>query len=289
MIKLIASDMDGTLLNSDLQVSRENIEAIQKAEALGIEFMIATGRNREEALPPLQEAGIHCAMITLNGAQIFDKDGHETHVVPIDKNYVLKMIELFERNQVYYEFATDESTYSQSQEKRIEIFSEQIATKMTHLTKKMAIAMAVAHLEFFPIRFVPSLKEFAVNENPTILKMLCFSPKDDGVLEKIAKQLSAHEELSVTSSGFSNLEINHKDAQKGIAVARAAYERNLKADEVFTIGDNLNDLSMIQYAGVGFAMENAVSELKEYAKYTTTSNNQSGVGKAIQRAISENL
>ncbi len=85
MIKLIASDMDGTLLNANMQISEENIQAIKYAQSHGVEFMVATGRNRKEALPPLQEAGIDCAMITLNGAQVFDKSGTSLFTVPISK------------------------------------------------------------------------------------------------------------------------------------------------------------------------------------------------------------
>ena len=85
MIKLIASDMDGTLLNANMQISEENIQAIKYAQSQGVEFMVATGRNRKEALPPLQEAGIDCAMITLNGAQVFDKSGTSLFTVPISK------------------------------------------------------------------------------------------------------------------------------------------------------------------------------------------------------------
>ncbi|EOH90643.1 cof-like hydrolase [Enterococcus asini ATCC 700915] len=96
-------------------------------------------------------------------------------------------------------------------------------------------------------------------------------------------------ELSITSSGANNIEINHRDAQKGIAVAHLAHERNIPLEQIMTIGDNLNDISMIQMAGVSFAMGNAALEVKEYAKYVTDTNIEDGVGKAILRALRENL
>ena len=74
MIKLIASDMDGTLLNNDLVVPEENINAIKEAQKAGIEFMIATGRGIHEALPLLEKYHLHPAYITLNGAQVFDEN-----------------------------------------------------------------------------------------------------------------------------------------------------------------------------------------------------------------------
>lgn len=77
MIKLIASDMDGTLLDAHMSVSPENAEAIRFANDAGVEFMVATGRNYQEARAALDEVGIDCAMITLNGAQVL-----EIHCLP---------------------------------------------------------------------------------------------------------------------------------------------------------------------------------------------------------------
>ncbi len=86
MIKLIASDMDGTLFRcKKMSITNDNASAIHEAERLGIEFMVATGRAYTEAKPALEEAGIDCAMITLNGAQVFDKDGHSLFTAGIEK------------------------------------------------------------------------------------------------------------------------------------------------------------------------------------------------------------
>ena len=101
MIKLIASDMDGTLLNANMQISEENIQAIKYAQSQGVEFMVATGRNRKEALPPLQEAGIDCAMITLNGAQVFDKSGTSLFTVPISKEKTRSLMDLLREKTLF--------------------------------------------------------------------------------------------------------------------------------------------------------------------------------------------
>ena len=90
------------------------------------------------------------------------------------------------------------------------------------------------------------------------------------MLGPVGKQISLLGDLAVTSSGQNNIEVNHKNAQKGIAVAHVAHERGISLEEVMTIGDNFNDVSMLQVAGVSFAMGNAEIEVKDYAKYTTT-------------------
>ncbi|PQF22305.1 Cof-type HAD-IIB family hydrolase [Enterococcus mundtii] len=289
MIKLIASDMDGTLLDAHMSISTENTEAIRMANELGIEFMVATGRNAQEARAALDEAGIDCAMITLNGAQVFDKSGKSLFTVPIPSPQAMTVMDILDANGIYYEVATNQGLYSESQPKRIESFASSIATHMPHLTYKMAIAMASANLELLHITYVDSIRELLLDEKLEVLKIICFHTEGPRILGPVGKEISNLGELAVTSSGQNNLEVNHKNAQKGIAVAQVAHERGITLDEVMTIGDNFNDVSMLQNAGVCFAMGNAEIEVKDYAKYLTDTNLESGVGKAILRAINENL
>lgn len=289
MIKLIASDMDGTLLDSQMQISKENAAAIQYAASKGIEFMVATGRNRPEALPALEAAGIKCAMINLNGAQVFDNEGTSLFTVPIAKNKVQTILELLKEHHIYFEVATTKGLFSENQAQRIENFASHIAELMPHLTHKMAIAMTSARLEFLPITYVESITSLLDQEDLDVLKIICIHSEGPAVLGPVAALIDGFGEVVVTSSGQNNIEINHRDAQKGIAVAHVAKERGIDLSEVMTIGDNLNDVSMIQMAGVSFAMGNAALELKEYARYLTDTNLESGVGSAIRRAIDENL
>ncbi|EOH63660.1 Cof-type HAD-IIB family hydrolase [Enterococcus mundtii] len=289
MIKLIASDMDGTLLDAHMSISTENTEAIRMANELGIEFMVATGRNAQEARAALDEAGIDCAMITLNGAQVFDRSGKSLFTVPIPSPQAMTIMDILDANGIYYEVATNQGLYSESQPKRIESFASSIATHMPHLTYKMAIAMASANLELLHITYVDSIRELLLDDKLEVLKIICFHTEGPRILGPVGKEISNLGELAVTSSGQNNLEVNHKNAQKGIAVAHVAHERGITLDEVMTIGDNFNDVSMLQTAGVSFAMGNAEIEVKDYAKYLTDTNLESGVGKAILRAINENL
>ena len=288
MIKLIASDMDGTLLDSSMQISPENAAAIKHATEQGVEFIVATGRNRTEALPALEQVGIECAMVTLNGAQVFDKTGQSLFTVPIDAQTVTSILDLLDERDIYYEVATDQGLFSQSQEQRIELFATHLGEVMPHLTHKMAIAMVASQLEILPIHYVKNVRQ-RLAEGLEVLKIICFHKEEARVLGPVAKELEGFGELSITSSGANNIEINHRDAQKGIAVAHLAHEHNIPLEQIMTIGDNLNDISMIQMAGVSFAMGNAALEVKEYAKYVTDTNIEDGVGKAILRALRENL
>lgn len=289
MIQMIASDMDGTLLDEHMQISEENIQAIRYAQDKGIQFMVCTGRNITEVLPALSDANITCPMITLNGAQAFDQNKNVLFTAGIEQELALAIIEILEQEQMYYEISTNEGTFSQNLARRIETFAAFLCERMPHLTYQMAIAMTSARFEQLPIKIVDNLKEYISQPKVQVLKIIGFNHKQPEMLAKVRQKLQAFNELAVTSSGSNNIEINHKMAQKGLAVKQMAELLQIPLTQVMTIGDNLNDLSMIQMAGVSFAMENAIDDLKAAAKYQTDTNVHNGVGKAIVRAIDENL
>lgn len=289
MIKMIASDMDGTLLSSHLSVSEKNKEAVLKAQSQGIEFMVATGRAYSEAKPALDEAGIKCPMITGNGAQGFDAEGNEIFSISIDKLTSKKIMSILREKDLYFELMTSKGVYADSQPKRVENFATLLANQVPHLTYKMAVAMAATHLNMLPINYVSSYDDLLEDESIEILKIISFSDKGADFLKPIGEEVERSGKLYVTSSFPNNIEINHQDAQKGNAVRRMAEERGISLDDVMTIGDNYNDVSMLSIAGVSFAMGNAEDGVKKIAKYVADTNVNDGVGKAIMRAIEENL
>ena len=289
MIKLIASDMDGTLLNNKMGISPSNIAAIREAERRGIQFMVATGRGYLEAKPALDEAGISCAMITVNGAQVYNKEGRSLFTVGIESALAKQVMEILESNHIYYEIATTKGVFSVNHAQRIENVAGHIAASLPHLTYKMAIAMAAAHLELLHVQFVTDFQQLLDDPDIEIFKFICFDMNGPKVLGPIGEKIGQIEHLTVTSSGQNNIEVNHANAQKGIAVKHVAKDLGIPMEEVMTIGDNFNDESMLRVAGVSFAMGNAEPEIKEIAKYVTSTNIENGVGEAIMRAINEDL
>ncbi|MGL5684415.1 MAG: Cof-type HAD-IIB family hydrolase [Vagococcus fluvialis] len=289
MIKMIASDMDGTLLSSHLAISETNKEAVLEAQAQGIEFMVATGRAYSEAKPALDDAGIKCCMITGNGAQIFDENGEAIVTFSIDKKTTKEIMTTLREKNLYFELMTTNGVYAESQPQRVENFATLLANQVPHLTFKMAIAMASTHLNMLPVHYINNYDELLVDDSVEILKVITFSDEGPKLLRPIADELEANGPLYVTASFPNNIEINHKDAQKGNAVKLMAEKRGIELEDVMTIGDNFNDVSMLKVAGVSFAMGNAEEDVKKIAKYEADTNMNHGVGKAILRAISENL
>ena len=289
MIKMIASDMDGTILSSHLSISEKNKEAVLYAQSQGIEFMVATGRAYSEAKPALDEAGIKCPMITGNGAQGFDAEGNEIFNIGIDKQTTRNIMNLLRENELYFELMTTDGVYAESQPKRIENFATLLANQVPHLTYKMAIAMASTHLNMLPVNYISSYDLLLEDDSIEVLKIISFSDKGADFLQPIGEKVEQLGKLYVTSSFPNNIEINHEEAQKGNAVKLMAEERGISLEDVMTIGDNYNDVSMLSIAGVSFAMGNAEDGVKKIAKYEADTNINDGVGKAIFRAIEENL
>ncbi|MEK4152779.1 Cof-type HAD-IIB family hydrolase [Carnobacterium sp. FSL E2-0243] len=289
MIELIASDMDGTLLNEKMVISKANAQAIAEAERRGIKFMVSTGRGYTEAHPLLTEVGINCPMITLNGAQVYDDQGKIIDNIGIEKDTVRTILQLLKEHNIYAEVVTSKGIYSDNKVKRIESVASLLVNLNPETTYKMGVVLAAARLELMNINYIDDYKELVNDHSIEVLKLIAFSDDGQHTLAPIKEKLETLGSLAITSSFINNIEINHKDAQKGIALARTAKRLGIPMENVMAIGDNFNDVSMLKVAGVSFAMENAEEEVKSHAKYLTSSNNENGVAEAIMRCINEDL
>lgn len=289
MIELIASDMDGTLLNEKMVISKTNARAIAEAERRGIKFMVSTGRGYTEAHPLLAEVGISCPMITLNGAQVYDEQGTIIENIGIEKDTIRSILKTLKEHNIYAEVVTSKGIYSDNKVKRIESVASLLVNLNPETTYKMGVVLAAARLELMNINYVDDYQELVDDNSIEVLKLIAFSDDGQKTLGPIKTELEKLGSLVITSSFVNNIEINHKDAQKGIALERVAKRLGISMDNVMSIGDNFNDVSMLQTAGVSFAMENAEEEVKGYAKYLTSNNNENGVAEAIMRSINEDL
>lgn len=287
MIQLIVSDMDGTLLNDSMEISSENIAAIKKVQAAGLEFVVATGRSIEEAQPILQAAGIKCRYITSNGAQIFDENGQNIFTVGIEKKKLALTMSILRHHQIYFELFTDHGGYTENIDDRIASVAHWLKSTSPNLSEAEAIEIAESHMATLPINFVADFKEVLENPEVTVLKIFAMGQIDDPALLLAKEELSQITNLSVTSSAANNIEVNHESAQKGRSLQKVTELLNLPLSNVAALGDNFNDMSMIEAAGVGIAMANAEAEVKAIAKYETVTNIDNGVAYAIDRILAE--
>lgn len=290
MIKLIASDMDGTLLNNDLVVPEENISAIKEAQKAGIEFMIATGRGIHEALPLLEKYHLHPAYITLNGAQVFDENEKVQVELPLNLEVSHQIISTLRKYKLYFEMVTNQGIFSNSKVQRINNIANLITNLNPDTPFKLAIALSSARLELMKIQYIKNYDELLARPAINIFKIIAFDSNHPNNLISVKNDLinEFNSKIIITSSSKFNIEINDIHAQKGIALKKYADKKGISSDEIMTLGDNINDTTMIQYVKYSVAMENAVDSIKKIANYITTRNDQAGVAKAIKKAIQFN-
>lgn len=287
MIKLVACDLDGTLFNSNMIVSKENAEAIHKAQKNGIEFLVATGRAPKESKVLLKDANIHTGFINLNGALVYDKNGNLKIKHAISKYKAQQIINLLHKNNFYFEILTTNNVYSENINARISNIAHLMVDLNPGMTFKQAVAISAANKSIMNMTMIDSFEKL-LDTPEEIMKIIAFDSRGPAAFVDIKKSIEKIGNLVITSSSSSNIEINNIDAQKGIALLDYAKLNGIKRAEIAAIGDNLNDESMIRDAGIGVAMGNAIPAIKNLAQLKTKSNNENGVAHILNKFIQDN-
>lgn len=287
MIKLIAIDMDGTLLNHEGQVSAGNKQAIEMAKAKGIVVAVATGRSYHGARKILDEIGFDGPLIYLNGSCIQLSTGEWIEEIFLPRSKVDELTPLFQEEGIYYEFYTRDGIY------RNRDGIEMIQREMERI--KDSAPEMVRWLESFTGRRQHRIEErvkgqFAedILADPRIgiYKSMALSI-DLEKLNRVRAKVELLSDVVAASSSTYNFEVNHREAQKGIAVKKLATRLGIPMEEVMVIGDNQNDLSMMRLAGTSVAMGNAEDEIKQACTFVTKTNAEDGVAWAIQKFVGE--
>jgi len=287
MIKLIASDMDGTLLDKNNDISEENLKAIKEAEKEGIHFAIASGRMYEDIKPFLDKYNLKCECIVLNGAEYRDKEGNVLEGIYVDKSKIKDILKIIEKDRVNVEIYTDKGIYTNnSREEALEGGMFMVNYFHSEVTNHEEILKLAKEEHHYPIlNYIDNIDEF-LDKDIKIGKIEVYDKCIDKVGE-LREKLKTIDGLAVASSVPFNIEINHIEAQKGIILAKVVEKMGIQKEDVAVIGDGLNDYSMFAEFPISFAMGNAVPEIKETAKYITDTNYNSGVAKAINKILKE--
>jgi Cof subfamily protein (haloacid dehalogenase superfamily) len=284
MIKCIASDMDGTLLNSTQTISEENKQAILKAQAQGIEFVVATGRSYEEATYVLSQAGVTCPVICGNGAEVRTVEGEILSATPIDKTLARKVAAKLVEKDVYFEVYTNKGAFTVDPDKAVSILVDIVVSANPEANVQEIVEAAGARLRDGLIHQTDDYETLFASDEYQIYKFLAFS-FDSERLERAEQSLAELEDLAISTSGHENLEITNKNAQKGIALASFVKSKGIDLEDTMAIGDNFNDVSMFEAAGRAVAMGNAGSYIKSICNAVTATNNEHGVAKAILEVL----
>jgi len=288
MIKCIATDMDGTLVRADQSISKENIEAIKRAQQAGIEVVVATGRSYEEAMFPLKSAGIVCPVICMNGSEVRDQNGYIETSIPLDVDTYRNIHHILQEQDMYYELYTNQGTFSNDYEKSLSVISDILMSAGHKATYEEIVEGVKERFERGGIKLVQSYEELLQKDQIQLLKLLIFS-LDKEKLQETEQRLQQFSNLAVSSSGHQNLEVTNIKAQKGVALEEFVKQKGISLKETMAMGDSYNDISMFERVGFAVAMGNAPQDIKEMCHYITDHNENHGVAKAIYKVLNENL
>jgi len=267
MYKLVALDLDGTLLTPKKNISEYNKRVVDALSRQGIQVIIATGRTFTAAYHYYLELGLKTPMISCNGGFIYDPINQNTiHGQPIDSDSLTEIIDELDELGVYYQYYTAQTIYT----KRIAFLTEEWTEKNKCLQPEAKINIEV----------VADPKTEIRNRNEVIYKVLLTDEREE-VREKIWRKFAQNPNLELVVSVGQSIDIMAKGITKGNALRKLANYMEIPVEATISMGDNHNDVSMIEAAGLGIAMDNAEPEVKMVASSIAKSNSEDGVGKML--------
>ncbi len=276
-IRLIAIDIDGTLLNSKVELSQENRDALRRAHQAGIEIMLGTGRRHDFALPIAQSLGFDLWMMSSNGAITRSTLGETFHRDLLPKETAMKLAQAMRKYRNYMVVTFD-------REGKGAIVCEnhdQLYGVIQRWMEKNAPF----------IEFISPIED-ALIEDP-IQAMFC-GPVDlmDQAQEDLAGCDFSHDFTALrTQYDYRNLcivDLLNAGCSKGHALERWAKHRGIDRNEVMAIGDNYNDIDMLTFAGHPVIMGNASDDLKQNGWTVTLRHDEHGVAATIDQVLESN-
>lgn len=269
MIKLIAIDIDGTLIDKDHGVSDENIKAIRYAEEKGVLVTLCTGRMFSSVYDIALLLKLNAPVIFMNGALIKNPvTGEVFKNLTIGEDKIPEILRVLEKYRVLPNFYTE-----------YDLFIGKNADRYRKFFMSSALDERYTMKEFTG----KEMNDLVMENRKKINKFILFPGREN--FKEIKEELQEIEGLEVVSSSSSNIEITEKGATKGNAVKELAEKMNIEDDEVMVIGDSENDLSMIRAFKNSVAMGNAPEHIKEAASYVAPDHCNSGVADAIRKMV----
>ncbi|QNK56187.1 Cof-type HAD-IIB family hydrolase [Paenibacillus sp. PAMC21692] len=243
--KLLALDMDGTLLNELSEISAENAKWIGKALDAGVIVSFSTGRGFESALPFAEQLGLTTPMITVNGGEVWSRP-HVLHKrTELSSIYVQRLHELaLQYPEVWYWAYTTQRIYN----------------------KERWFGLDEKYEDFHWLKFG-------------------YYTEDDRAREAILAETNTWGAFEITNSSPHNIELNPLGVSKASALRELCALLGIEMGQVIAAGDSLNDIAAIREAGLGVAMGNAQQVVKEAADAVTLTNDENGVAEIIKKYI----
>lgn len=271
-IKLAATDLDGTLIASNGEISTENFEAMEKAVKEGLYIVPTTGRSFYEMPEELRERKSYTHCICSNGAVIFDRDGNEIWKSTFSNENTLELFSILS------EYDT-----------MIEVYTKGVpVTEKSKLTKKSYIHYRVEENYHDVLtasrKGVENLEAF-LTESKEGAEMFNIFFSDADERKEAFERIGKLEYTELTTSMASNMEILQRRVNKGSSLKMLCEKLKVKKEEVMAMGDSRNDITLLSAAGIPLAVSNACDDLKEKAKEIICSCDESAMAFALKRYV----
>jgi Cof subfamily protein (haloacid dehalogenase superfamily) len=276
-IRVVAVDIDGTLTDPHFQVSERNIAALRAAHNAGIQIVLATGRRHDYAMPIARELGVPALLLSSNGALMRSSEGETLFAECLPTTTARKLIRHMDPFRGNAVLTFDRPNHEGS--------GSLVLERVDELNRSVSRWLEVNRPY---MKFVVPLED-ALVEDP-IQAMYCGSIT---LMREVERRLSEADFLSEITPlktqyvhrDLSILDILNRGCSKGHALRRWSEERGIRREEIMAIGDNYNDVEMLEFVGLPVVMANASEELKQNGWRVTASNAESGVAVALEELL----
>ena len=288
MYKLAAIDLDGTMLNQYGLVTQRTKDAIEKAQKNGIEIVIASGRPTDSVKTIAKEINSNKYFISGNGAIIYDITNDEIiYENTLKKQKVLDIIKICEENSIYYNIYTEKEIIAKSLQCNVLYYYKENLNKDEKNKTQ--------------INIVENIYNYISNRDEKVVKItICDNHQVifNSIMRKL-KEISEIEVLEVSHMSrkiikqgtedvpieYFYTEISAKNVDKWNAIEFLKEKMKIEKNEIIAIGDNMNDKTMIENAGLGIAMGESTPVIKEIADVVTDTNCNDGVAKVLEKIL----
>jgi len=268
--RLVALDLDGTLLDSQLQIRAETIDALSRLRAQGIQAMIVTGRHHVAAYPYWKELGLDLPAICCNGAYVYDfANGRPLASDPLTHDEARQLLALSRQHAVYTMiYDRDFMAYE---------------TIDGQLRKMLNWAATLAPGVRPRFEKVDSFEQLV--DSAQIIWKFISAADDPAAMRAFVDDVEQSLGLCCVWSGATRLDITHGGNSKGHRLSQWIAAQGIAASEVIAFGDHQNDIEMLRMAGMGVAMGNSQADVQACADWVTGSNDGSGIADALDRFV----
>lgn len=256
--RLIALDVDGTLINDQFQIMPKTKEILKDCYQNGMMIALCTGRGAQSTIPLMEELGAEGPIVVHNGAIILHSHTKEIYdQIALQRDELRELVQFCRDRKLHMDISTADQVYVES------------------ITPELAVIYREYYSE--PI-VVPDILEL----EDEIIRLAIIADEAKAITEELRKRFS---HLRITQSGENYIDVIHTTVSKGEGTARLVKKLGITLDQVIAFGNYYNDLELLASVGLGIAMENSPEEVKMVAKEVTRSNNDEGIYYALKKIL----